>query len=508
MSTDHDERLDEVLAEYMERIDQGDEVDESALMEAYPHLAEDLRAFFSAENLVTSGLDSSLVRNDAPRRKSSSQPSREQLQAQLEQLTAQASQLQEQLESLDDRKTSAEDEHQPAAKAAPAKPKAPPRKRRPRQSSEAKPIGAAAAPAPKNGADKGEAKGKANPKRKSDADRKNEQARDESDEKEAPEEKEKKPSWLARTWRRAFRGPASAAGISTVVHAAVVVVLALIAISVDRETLNVHTLVSEFEKAPEEIEQIPDEVEVDLEVVDETLTTNIDSELAEVKLDIGDPGSATVAEMDVGAIASLEVGLGGLDGDALDREIGFGDGKGGGDATFFGIRSSGKRFVYVIDNSKSMNGGKFETACAELMRSVNNLNHYQSFYVVFFSDKAYPLFHPNPVTTMVPANADYKEQLASWLPSVELILKTKAKEAVLGALNMRPDGIFILTDGRFTDDTEQVLLKMVGQPVPIHTILFVRNGKGDPKGEQTLRRISAAHNGTFRTVEVVKNKKK
>ena len=65
-------------------------------------------------------------------------------------------------------------------------------------------------------------------------------------------------------------------------------------------------------------------------------------------------------------------------------------------ATFFGARSRGERFVFVVDNSNSMIRGRFETALLELIRTVDNMTPKQQFYVIFFSDTAYRMFHPNP----------------------------------------------------------------------------------------------------------------
>ena len=66
--------------------------------------------------------------------------------------------------------------------------------------------------------------------------------------------------------------------------------------------------------------------------------------------------------------------------DALPSELGTlmagagspGSGKAGGvgDAVFFGTRSKGDRFVFVVDNSSSMKGGRLGAAIAELVKTV------------------------------------------------------------------------------------------------------------------------------------------
>ena len=56
----------------------------------------------------------------------------------------------------------------------------------------------------------------------------------------------------------------------------------------------------------------------------------------------------------------------------------------------------GDRFVFVVDNSSSMKGGRLEAAIAELVRSVDALSPRQAFYVIFVSDQTYPMFYPQP----------------------------------------------------------------------------------------------------------------
>src|SRR5262249_46640550 len=57
---------------------------------------------------------------------------------------------------------------------------------------------------------------------------------------------------------------------------------------------------------------------------------------------------------------------------------------------FFGTEARGNRFVFVVDNSSSMKGGRLEMAISELIKTVESLSPRQSFYVIFVSDKTYP----------------------------------------------------------------------------------------------------------------------
>ncbi len=173
-------------------------------------------------------------------------------------------------------------------------------------------------------------------------------------------------------------------------------------------------------------------------------------------------------------------------------------GPGKGAAMFFGVRAKGHRFVYVVDNSNSMSGGKFETACDELLESVKGLYEDQYFYVVFFSDTAYPLFHPQPAEGMVRASEENIQKLEYWLETVQRCLRTDGKEAMQFALQLQPDAIYLLGDGSFTDDTVKRVLSSSVPKLTIHTLGFGMK----PKAREGFELIAQRYRGKFTEVEV------
>ena len=167
-------------------------------------------------------------------------------------------------------------------------------------------------------------------------------------------------------------------------------------------------------------------------------------------------------------------------------------------ASFFGSKAKGRRFVFVVDNSNSMGRGRFHTAIDELVKTVEAMEPDQYFYVIFFSDTAYPLFWPAPVNQLVPATDKNKQRLHQWLYTVELCLHTRGANAMQMALSLRPDAIYILGDGAFTDNTTQRLITPHQRPTPIFTL-----GMQVPaKGKAQLTQIANANHGTYRLVSV------
>jgi len=167
-----------------------------------------------------------------------------------------------------------------------------------------------------------------------------------------------------------------------------------------------------------------------------------------------------------------------------------------GKVKFFGSASQGRSFVFVVDNSNSMGKGRFETALNELMRSVDGMSSAQEFYVIFFSDTGYRLFHPNPAPRMVPATESNKQHLRSWLYTVQMCLQTRGEDAMKVAFSLNPDVIYILGDGAFTDKTESILTAAHNRRTPINTVGM----EVQEKGERQLKAIAKANNGTYRLV--------
>ena len=167
-------------------------------------------------------------------------------------------------------------------------------------------------------------------------------------------------------------------------------------------------------------------------------------------------------------------------------------------ASFFGSKAKGRRFVFVVDNSNSMQRGRFHTAVNELVKTVEQMEADQYFYVIFFSDTAYPLFWPSPVSQLVPATRKNKERLQQWLYTVELCLQTRGSEAMQLALSLRPDAIYVLGDGAFTDKTAQQLTVPHNRRTPIFTLGM----QVSDKGKTQLTQIAKANHGTYRLVTV------
>jgi len=280
--------------------------------------------------------------------------------------------------------------------------------------------------------------------------------------------------------------------LSMVVHLLALIILALFYIPVPDRGDTLPLMASVESDELEELEELElDQFEMD--------------EMEALAFDVQDPGMAELGDTVELEASDVEIATMSVS-DTMDT-IGtlFGEhGKGwasadagSGGAEFYGAKTRGKRFVFIIDNSLSMNKGRFESALYELMYTVGKMASDQEFYVYFFSDTAYPLFYPRPAEGMVKATKENKQRLYQWLGTVQLVLRTDAKPAVQQALAMQPHGVYILTDGAFTDDTARFLLNKEGvekfikektnryyRPPTIHTVDQQGGGREGPQRDR------------------------
>jgi len=173
--------------------------------------------------------------------------------------------------------------------------------------------------------------------------------------------------------------------------------------------------------------------------------------------------------------------------------------------TFFGAEAYGDRFVFVIDSSKSMLGYRWESLCVELVRALHSLSPDQEFFVVSFDSSAHPMLGLMPPKQLFlkPTSRNVKK-VQNWLRSIVQGHETHPAGAMAIALQLKPDAIFLLSDGEIRDDTVVRLREwnVSTDPdeyrkvaIPIHTVLL-----HSEVGYATLEKIAVENQGTFTPV--------
>ncbi len=173
-------------------------------------------------------------------------------------------------------------------------------------------------------------------------------------------------------------------------------------------------------------------------------------------------------------------------------------GLGPGETAFVDIRDSGKTFVYAIDCSGSMVGNRIAFARAQLASSLNVLQPYQQFQILFYNTSVTQLsLRRNGISRgLYTASQQNVAQAIKTIRSFQPMQGTKHIPALEKAIKLRPDVIFFLTDGHDSPpspDDLKFLRRLNGGRSRIHCIEF---GQGEELAtSRTWLRAAAQQNG-------------
>ncbi len=173
---------------------------------------------------------------------------------------------------------------------------------------------------------------------------------------------------------------------------------------------------------------------------------------------------------------------------------------------FCGVEGGGNHFVYLVDSSGSM-GDSFDSARKELLNSIDFLKPDQRFYVIFFdADPDFMRLADSSVDEprSVEATPENKLALKRWAMQIGQDRGKNPYEVLEFALTLRPDVIFLLSDGEFPQRIEDLLQEknrienLFGDNGPmciVHTIAYYSK-----EGEVRMRRIAEKNGGQYRYV--------
>ncbi|MBL8828123.1 MAG: VWA domain-containing protein [Planctomycetaceae bacterium] len=170
-------------------------------------------------------------------------------------------------------------------------------------------------------------------------------------------------------------------------------------------------------------------------------------------------------------------------------------------AAFFGVSATGRKFAFVVDTSGSMaQDDRWIRARAELVRSLQELGYGQEYYVAFFNHTPFPM----PQGKLVPSRGSNVASTVNWIHRAVPAGGTEPWPALQLALNLKPDAVFLLTDGLFDPAVVENVRRLRGSlRVPIHTIGFAINNvplQVQTQIEEQLNVIARSTGGTYRFV--------
>ena len=186
----------------------------------------------------------------------------------------------------------------------------------------------------------------------------------------------------------------------------------------------------------------------------------------------------------------------GMDDDfAAGFGAGDGDGDGGGGSSFFGTPRKGKRVVYLVDFSLSMEsdapgGTRIDALKKELIRSINALDSKMNLNVIYFSHNAWTNLIDGPNQAEKGWNGLNQTPMVPWYPATGTVKSTFEKEIgampaqgntgwypplkMAFAMSPPPDIIYLLSDGepRDFDLVLDEMKEMNPGGIPVDTIAF------------------------------------
>ena len=162
--------------------------------------------------------------------------------------------------------------------------------------------------------------------------------------------------------------------------------------------------------------------------------------------------------------------------------------------SFFGTVSRGNKFVFIIDKSGSMSGNRLAAAKKELCSTLKGLKPTDKFMIYFFSDAAQAM----PARAMLAGTPKNIPWATDWVSGRSVDGGTNPTQALSWCFNLRPDTVWLLTDGQFADGPALDAIAAGNRQLKarINTLAF-----HDKAGANILQRIARENDGTYRFVK-------
>ena len=162
--------------------------------------------------------------------------------------------------------------------------------------------------------------------------------------------------------------------------------------------------------------------------------------------------------------------------------------------SFFGTVSRGNKFVFIIDKSGSMSGNRLAAAKEELCSTLKGLKPTDKFMIYFFSDAAQAM----PARAMLVGTPKNIQWATDWVRGRSVAGGTNPTQALSWCFNLRPDTVWLLTDGQFADGPALDAIAAGNRQLKarINTLAF-----HDKAGANILQRIARENDGTYRFVK-------
>ncbi len=172
--------------------------------------------------------------------------------------------------------------------------------------------------------------------------------------------------------------------------------------------------------------------------------------------------------------------------------------------SLFGVKAEGSKFVYVLDRSGSTEGKLLAAAKAEILASIEKIDDVHQFQLVVYNERPKAFNPAGPNGQLAFGTDANRAAVKTFLDSFEADGGTDHAAALSMAIRMRPDVIFLLTDGDKPLLTAQELARIdrIGPGIMIHTIQFGEGPHRAPNG--WMAKLAKQSGGEYRYVDTAK----
>jgi hypothetical protein len=172
--------------------------------------------------------------------------------------------------------------------------------------------------------------------------------------------------------------------------------------------------------------------------------------------------------------------------------------------SLFGLEAEGSKFVYVLDRSASTDGKLLESAKAEILASIEKIDDVHQFQLVVYNERPKAFNPAGPNHQLAFGNAANRAEVKRFLATIEADGGTDHEAALSQAIRMRPDVIFLLTDGDkpLLGDRQLARVDRIGPGIKFHTIQF---GDGPQHGGRGwMGKLARQSGGEYKYVDTSK----
>jgi hypothetical protein len=169
---------------------------------------------------------------------------------------------------------------------------------------------------------------------------------------------------------------------------------------------------------------------------------------------------------------------------------------------FGSAKAEGRSFVFVIDRSNSMGGdglGAIQAAAKELAARLDQLTAEQTFQVVAYNQAV--AYFTN--RELLPATSENKRQLVHFVANLGAFGQTEHSRGLLAALRLKPEVIFLLTDGGdpvLDPGQLRTIREQAAGRTSIHCLHF---GRGmSPTANESFVRLAQENRGSYTYIDV------